>query len=224
MSLISGHVSRHHRTVRPIRVGHHRRGKRAFDLAFATIFLLFLAPVLVLIALALMLQDGRPVFFRHQRIGRDGRMFTCFKFRTMRKDAETALRDLLEREPARREEWARAQKLSDDPRVHTLGRYLRMTSLDELPQFINVLKGEMSMVGPRPIMLEELGRYGPHVATYLDMTPGITGPWQVSRGKNGSYEQRVHLDVEYYHNGSLAKDVSIILKTAGVVLFALNED
>lgn len=222
MSLVSDNVT-HHSTVRSSGIDRQKRGKRFFDVVFTLTVLLFLAPAMALIALGLLLQDGRPIFFGHKRIGKNGRVFTCLKFRTMRKDADKALRELLEREPARREEWAQTQKLRDDPRVHTLGRYLRITSLDELPQFINVLKGEMSVVGPRPIMQEELSRYGSHVGCYLAMTPGITGPWQISPGKNDSYEQRVQLDVEYYNDCSLAKDITIILKTAGVVLFARNE-
>lgn len=224
MSLVSDNVTQHHSAARTSGIDKQRRGKRAFDVVFTLTVLMFLAPAMALIALGLLIQDGRPIFFRHQRIGKDGRTFTCLKFRSMRKDAAKVLAELLERDPARREEWAQTQKLKDDPRVHTLGRYLRITSLDELPQFINVLKGEMSVVGPRPIMLEELNRYGTHVGCYLAMTPGITGPWQISRGKNGSYEQRVQLDVEYYQECSLAKDVAIILKTAGVVLFAQNEE
>lgn len=223
MSLISDNISRHHTTARSAGSDKHHRGKRVFDVVFALTALVFLAPAMAAIALALMLQNGRPIFFRHQRVGRDGRMFACLKFRTMRKDADKALSELLEREPARMEEWKRTQKLMNDPRVHTLGRYLRISSLDELPQFINVLKGEMSVVGPRPIVSEELARYGSQARCYLAMTPGITGPWQISRGKNDSYEQRVHLDVEYYHGCSLTRDVRIIIKSVGVVLFALNE-
>lgn len=223
MSLISDNVSRHHRTVRSAGTSKRHRGKRVFDVFFSLTSLIFLAPALALIAIALLIVDGRPIIYRHQRIGRNGQPFACLKFRTMRKDADKVLAELLERDPARLAEWTRTQKLMDDPRVHRLGRYLRVSSADELPQLINVLKGTMSIVGPRPIMLEELSRYGPHISCYLAMTPGITGLWQISRSKNASYDERVHLDVEYFHRCSLAKDFAIIWKTLGVVLFAQNE-
>lgn len=224
MFLISDNVSRHHSTVRSAGIGKRHRGKRVFDVFFSLASLIFLAPALALIAVALLIVDGRPIIYRHERIGRNGQPFACLKFRTMRKDADKALAELLERDPARLAEWTRTQKLMDDPRVHWLGRYLRTSSADELPQLVNVLKGAMSIVGPRPIMLEELNRYGPHVSCYLAMTPGITGPWQISRSKNASYDERVHLDVEYFHRCSLAKDLAIIWKTLGVVLFAQNEE
>lgn len=223
MSLISDYVSRHHRTARSAGTSKRHRGKRVFDVFFSLTSLIFLAPALALIAIALLIVDGRPIIYRHQRIGRNGQPFACLKFRTMRKDADKALAELLEREPARLAEWTRTQKLMDDPRVHRLGRYLRVSSADELPQLINVLKGTMSIVGPRPIIMEELSRYGPHMSCYLAMTPGITGLWQISRSKNASYDERIHLDVEYFHRCSLAKDFAIIWKTLGVVLFAQNE-
>lgn len=223
MSLISDNVSRHRRIVRSAGTSKRHRGKRVFDVFFSLTSLIFLAPALALIAIALLIVDGRPIIYRHQRIGRNGQPFACLKFRTMRKDADKVLAELLERDPARLAEWTRTQKLMDDPRVHRLGRYLRVSSADELPQLINVLKGTMSIVGPRPIMLEELSRYGPHMSCYLAMTPGITGLWQISRSKNASYDERVHLDVEYFHRCSLAKDFAIIWKTLGVVLFAQNE-
>ncbi|GEO86882.1 MULTISPECIES: sugar transferase [Alphaproteobacteria] len=223
MSLISDSASRHHGTVRSKGASKHHYGKRVFDVFFSLASLVFLAPVLTFIAIALLIIDGRPIFYRHKRIGRNGRPFFCLKFRTMRKDADKALAELLQRDPARLEEWTRTRKLMDDPRVHKLGRYLRASSLDELPQFINVLNGTMTIVGPRPITLDELNRYGSHASCYMAMTPGITGPWQISKNKNASYEERVHLDVEYFLGCSLALDFAIIWKTIGVVLFARNE-
>lgn len=223
MSLISDNVTRHNRAVRSAGASERRRGKRVFDFLFSLASLIFFAPVLALITIALLIVDGGPIIFRHQRIGRNGQPFACLKFRTMRKDADSALADLLERDPARLAEWTQTHKLTDDPRVHWLGRYLRASSLDELPQFMNVLKGTMSIVGPRPITLEELSRYGAHMSCYLAMTPGITGPWQISRNKNASYDERVHLDLEYFHRRSLAKDLAIIWKTVGVILLARNE-
>lgn len=201
-----------------------RRGlKRAFDIIFSLLALVFLLPALVLIAGALLLIDGRPIIFRHKRIGRDGRPFFCLKFRSMRKDADRLLSELLASDAVRLQEWRETQKLKNDPRVHWLGKYLRITSLDELPQLLNILKGEMSIVGPRPIIAEELEHYGQHVHCYLTMTPGLTGLWQVSRRADTSYEQRVQFDIDYYNSCSMRTDMAIIIRTIGVVLFAQNE-
>ncbi|PZM16238.1 sugar transferase [Rhizobium tubonense] len=201
----------------------HNRSKRLFDIVFAGAALLFLSPALLLIALALLIVDGRPLIYRHTRIGHGGRQFRCLKFRSMRKDGDKRLAELFAREPEREQEWLAVRKLNNDPRVHTLGKFLRMTSADELPQLINVLRGEMSIVGPRPIVHEELERYGPHVHYYLSMTPGVTGLWQVERRCNTSYEQRVQFDVDYYHTRSFSTDMHILWKTVGVVLLARNE-
>ncbi|WP_159949140.1 sugar transferase [Rhizobium sp. 18065] len=223
MSLYSDNFAqRHARDLSARHVG--RRGlKRAFDIVFSLLALVFLSPALILIAIALLFVDGRHIIFRHKRIGRDGRPFFCLKFRTMRKDADRVLNELLSSDPARLQEWRETQKLKSDPRVHWLGKYLRITSLDELPQLLNILKGEMSIVGPRPIIAEELEHYGQHVHCYLTLTPGLTGLWQVSRRADTSYEQRVQFDVDYYNNWSLRTDIAIIIKTIGVVLFAQNE-
>ncbi|EHS49500.1 sugar transferase [Rhizobium sp. PDO1-076] len=223
MSLYSDNFAqRHARDLSARHVG--RRGlKRAFDIVFSLLALVFLSPALILIAMALLFVDGRPIIFRHKRIGRDGRPFFCLKFRTMRNDADRVLNELLASDAARLQEWRETQKLKSDPRVHWLGKYLRITSLDELPQLVNILKGEMSIVGPRPIIAEELEHYGQHVHCYLTMTPGLTGLWQVSRRGDTSYQQRVQFDVDYYNNWSLRADIAIIIKTIGVVLFAQNE-
>ncbi|CAH0342891.1 sugar transferase [Rhizobium sp. CECT 9324] len=223
MSLYSDNFAQ--RNARDLSARHAgRRGlKRAFDIILSLVALLFLSPALLLIAVALLVVDGRGIIFRHKRIGRDGRPFYCLKFRTMRRDADKVLNQLLASDPARLQEWRETQKLKSDPRVHWLGKYLRITSLDELPQLVNILKGEMSIVGPRPILAEELEHYGQHVHCYLTMTPGLTGLWQVSRRTDTSYEQRVQFDVEYYNNWSLRTDLVIIIKTVGVVLFAQNE-
>jgi exopolysaccharide production protein ExoY len=201
-----------------------RRGmKRAFDLLFSLLAVLFLLPALLVIALALLLVDGRPIIFRHKRIGRGGRSFSCLKFRSMRKDADKVLADLLESDPERRQEWEQSQKLKRDPRIHWLGKLLRISSLDELPQLFNIVAGDMSIVGPRPIVTEELDRYGQNVHCYLAMTPGLTGLWQVSRRPDTTYEERVQFDVEYYKSCSMRTDMRIIVKTVFVVLFAQNE-
>lgn len=197
--------------------------KRVFDIVFSLLGALFLLPALVLIAIALLLVDGRPIIFRHQRVGRGGQLFSCLKFRSMRKDADKLLAELLERDPERRQEWEESQKLKSDPRIHWLGKLLRISSLDELPQLFNILVGDMSVVGPRPIMTEELDRYGPHAHCYLAMTPGLTGLWQVSRRPDTTYEERVQFDVDYYNSCSMRMDLTIIMKTFLVVLFAQNE-
>lgn len=203
-----------------------RRGtwnKRAMDLAIAVPALLFLLPALALIALGLLIADGRPVFYRHNRVGRDGKVFQCFKFRTMRRNSDEILAQLLAIDQDRAEEWRQTQKLKADPRVHLLGKYLRITSADELPQFLNILRGEMSLVGPRPVTTGELVRYEGYVGYYLSMTPGITGLWQVMRRPDTTYSERVAYDVEYFHTRSVGKDLVILFRTVGVVLFATNE-
>lgn len=200
-----------------------RSMKRAFDVVFSLLSLIFLLPALVVISLALLLVDGGPIIFRHKRVGRGGRTFFCLKFRSMRKDADKVLSELLETDPERRQEWEESQKLKNDPRIHWLGKLLRISSFDELPQLFNVLRGEMSIVGPRPIIEEELDRYGPNVQCYLAMTPGLTGLWQVSRRADTSYEERVQFDVDYYHSCSMRTDLAIIMKTIVIVLFAQNE-
>jgi len=200
-----------------------QKSKRVFDIVFASTALVFLSPALLLIAIALLVIDGRPLIYRHTRIGHGGRHFKCLKFRSMRKDGDKRLAELFAREPEREQEWLAARKLNNDPRVHTLGKYLRMSSADELPQLINVLRGEMSIVGPRPIVHEELERYGPQVHYYLSMTPGVTGLWQVERRGTTTYEQRVQFDVEYYNTRSFSTDMQILWKTVGVVLLARNE-
>lgn len=216
-----GHRERTRRDMRQIaRLG---RAKRIVDILISGTGLLFLAPALAVIAIALLLVDGRPIIYRHTRIGRDGRPFNCLKFRTMRKDADRQLADLLARDEARRLEWVSTQKLTNDPRVHWLGKYLRMSSADELPQLLNVQRGDMSLVGPRPVVAAELERYGPDLYCYLGLRPGITGLWQVSRRADTTYEERIQFDLDYFHSRSLRTDISILVKTVGVVLLARNE-
>jgi exopolysaccharide production protein ExoY len=200
-----------------------RNLKRVFDIVFSLLALLFLMPALVVISVMLLLVDGGPIIYRHRRIGRGGQTFFCLKFRTMWKDSDKILQDLLESDPERRREWQDYRKLKDDPRIHWIGKLLRVTSLDELPQLFNILAGDMSIVGPRPIVAEELELYGPNVHFYLAMTPGLTGLWQVSRSAETSYAERVQFDVDYYHCCSMRTDIAIIVKTIGVVLFAHND-
>lgn len=224
MSLITDQISEELPRAAPQRkIRRAPRYKRVFDIALALLGALFLLPFLVLISLALLIADGRPILFRHRRIGANGVAFDCLKFRTMRRDSKQILDHILATDPERAEEWKLQQKLKDDPRVHVLGKYMRITSADELPQILNVLRGEMSIVGPRPVTDAELERYGAHVGYYLAMRPGLTGLWQVMRRADTTYEERVKFDVDYYHRQTLARDVMIIIRTIGVVLFATNE-
>ena len=167
---------------------------RAMDVTIVTLALIFLLPLMVLVAVAVFLQDGGPVLFSHRRIGRDGRPFYCLKFRSMTVGAEARLAALLASSPQARAEWARDHKLRIDPRITPFGAFLRRSSLDELPQLFNVLRGEMSVVGPRPIVEAEISRYGRRFRNYCSVKPGITGLWQVSGRNDVSYRSRVALD------------------------------
>jgi len=191
--------------------------KRLLDLVGAIALGLLFSPLMITIIL-LMRRDGSSVIYRHRRVGRSGKMFSCLKFRTMVPNADQVLRDLLASDPDLRAEWIHAHKLRNDPRVTRLGRFLRRTSLDELPQLLNVLRGEMSLVGPRPVVREELLRYGRNVAAYLAAKPGITGLWQVTGRNNTDYRRRVVLDTYYVRNQNLSLDLYILIKTTGVVL------
>ena len=191
-------------------------GKRAFDIAFSIAALVFLAPLLLIIV-ALVRADGGPAFFAHNRIGRAGIPFRCLKLRTMVVNAETELERILAEDPAARAQWEARFKLDNDPRITRIGRFLRATSLDELPQFINVLRGDMSLVGPRPIVAAELARYGDAQPWYLAQRPGLTGLWQVSGRSDVSYPERVRLDLRYLSSMSLLQDLRIIFATAGIV-------
>lgn len=187
------------------------------DRLIAATVLIGASPLMLAIAW-LIRRDGGPATFAHYRVGCGGRLFRCMKFRTMRADAERVLHDLLERDPALRAEWQRDHKLANDPRVTALGKWLRRSSLDELPQLLNVLRGEMALVGPRPITVVELRRYGPARWHYLSVLPGITGLWQVSGRNSISYERRVQLDELYVKSRSLWLDFKILIKTVLVVL------
>lgn len=190
--------------------------KRVFDLVAALVLLVLGAVPFLYIALRIR-HDGGPAIFAHQRVGQSGRMFPCFKFRTMHVDAEQQLRDLLARDPAARAEWDREFKLRNDPRITRIGQFLRRTSLDELPQLFNVIRGEMSLVGPRPIIQAELARYGDDVDYFLMVRPGMTGLWQVSGRNDVEYDTRVYLDTWYVKNWSLWYDIAILFKTVRVV-------
>lgn len=192
-------------------------GKRIFDLLLAVVLLPVLMPVILTLWL-IVRRDGGAGFFGHRRIGRNGKVFKCWKIRTMVMDAEQRLVAYLAENPEAAEEWAREQKLKHDPRITKIGAFLRATSLDELPQIWNVLRGEMSFVGPRPVVRAELGRYGRKRSAYLAFRPGLTGIWQVSGRNDVSYETRVQMDVEYCKVVSLKEDVILLLKTGKAVI------
>jgi exopolysaccharide production protein ExoY len=192
--------------------------KRAMDIAGSLVLLLLTSPIMLVLLLLARLEGG-PAFYVHRRIGRGGVPFGCIKFRTMVPDAERRLAGLLARDPAARAEWQATRKLKADPRITRRGRVLRRTSLDELPQLINVLKGEMSLVGPRPVVQAELETlYGPAAPLYLSVRPGLTGPWQVSMRSDGDYARRVALDAAYVRHPSILTDIAILLRTVGAVL------
>jgi Undecaprenyl-phosphate galactose phosphotransferase WbaP len=192
--------------------------KRVLDIVGAVTIGLAFSPLLVVIAVRMGLEDG-PILFRHRRIGQGGRTFECLKFRTMVPNAEQILHDLLERDAEARAEWLRDHKLRCDPRVTRLGRFLRKTSLDELPQIWNVLRGDMSLVGPRPIVKEEMLRYGRYLPAYMATKPGITGLWQVTGRNDTNYRRRVVMDTYYVRKQTLLMDLRILLKTVKVVLW-----
>ena len=186
--------------------------KRLFDIGGSIALLVFLAPLMATLALVLA-QDRGPIFFAHTRVGRNGQLFKCLKFRTMVPNAAEVLQKLLSESPQARAEWAKSYKLKNDPRVTKLGKFLRKSGLDELPQLINVLRGDMSLVGPRPVVQEELERYQTAKLYYLQVRPGLTGLWQISGRSDVDYEQRVSLDTWYVRNWTLWYDIVIIFKT-----------
>lgn len=192
--------------------------KRAMDIVIALAALALLSPIFLMVVGLLKLNNRGSVVFGHQRVGYRGRPFQCLKFQTMVSNGDQVLADHLKRNPAARLEWEADRKLRDDPRVTPIGRALRSSSLDELPQLINVLQGSMSIVGPRPIVSAEIERYGSRFSSYIACRPGITGLWQVSGRSNCVYERRVELDDAYARSWSVARDVAIMVKTAGVVI------
>jgi len=194
-----------------------RYGKRLLDVTLILILLPLFLPLIVTLALLVRL-DGGPGYYGHKRIGLNGRAFRCWKIRTMAPDADQTLQNTLTGNPAAALEWARSFKLKNDPRVTRLGRILRKTSLDELPQIWNVLRGDMSLVGPRPITAGELAFYGPDQHIYLSQRPGVTGMWQVHGRRDGCYASRVRLDRRYGCEKGLFTDISLILRTGLCVL------
>ena len=196
--------------------------KRSGDVLFSLAVLGLGSPVLLVLALLIKLSSPGPVFYVQRRVGRGYQRFGCIKFRTMRPDADAVLAKVLENDPALRAEYERDFKLKRDPRITSIGRFLRRSSLDELPQFLNVLRGEMSVVGPRPIVDKELQRYGAYMDEVASVRPGLTGLWQVSGRNNLSYKKRVKLDLAYARGRSFNLDLAIILRTFGVLLLPMD--
>ena len=193
---------------------------RLLDLTIGIVALVVSGPLLTLLAILIYVSDPGPIFFVQQRIGFNGKSFACFKFRTMVVDAQERLTRLLEEDPAARLEWERDQKLRNDPRITSLGRFLRKSSFDELPQFFNLINGTMSAVGPRPIVVAEVTRYGRWFSNYCRVKPGITGLWQVSGRSDTTYRRRVALDVAYSRHRSIGLNLKIMLMTIPAVLAA----
>ena len=187
--------------------------KRIFDIIAVLACIVGSSPLLVICYLAVVTVSGRPALFRQRRLGYGGREFSCLKFRTMELDAERRLQEHLAIDPDARREWIEDQKLANDPRVRPLGKMMRRTSLDELPQLFNILKGEMSLVGPRPIVADEVAKYQQHFGLYASARPGLTGLWQVNGRNTTTYAQRVAYDVDYVRNWSLIRDIKIMILT-----------
>jgi lipopolysaccharide/colanic/teichoic acid biosynthesis glycosyltransferase len=195
-----------------------KRAGRLLDFVAAAVILIFIAPLLLALCLVIWAQDGGLPIFHQRRVGLDGRYFSCFKLRTMVVNADARLAELFALDPQAMREWERDHKLRNDPRITPLGQFLRRSSLDELPQFFNVLRGDMSIVGPRPIVASEIFRYGRRFRTYTSVRPGITGLWQVSGRNAVTYRRRVALDVVYVRNKSLWLDTMILFATARTVV------
>ena len=191
--------------------------KRGFDIVVSLGLLLLLSPLMLLVACALA-RSGRPILFAQERVGMGGRSFHCLKFRSMVPGAEDILERLLQQDPELRREWSQAQKLKVDFRVTRFGAFLRKNSIDELPQLWNVLRGEMSLVGPRPALPKQLPLYGSLAVLYTAVRPGMTGLWQVSARGDGDFQRRVQYDTDYVRNCSLWNDLALLVRTVGVVV------
>lgn len=196
--------------------------KRMFDIVFALFVLTVFSPVYLILTILVALNSQGPVFYIQQRVGKNHQLFNCIKFRTMVDNADEVLETMMQDSDRMRQEFSDSFKLKQDPRITTVGKFLRLTSLDEFPQFWNVLKGEMSVVGPRPLVPEELPKYGRKINTVLQIKPGITGLWQVSGRNDIPYPKRVQIDVYYATSHNCLLDLWIVYKTIGVMLFPRN--
>tara|TARA_B100000700_G_C14918189_1_gene795761 strand:+ start:526 stop:1254 length:729 start_codon:yes stop_codon:yes gene_type:complete len=196
--------------------------KRMGDIIFSSSVIIFGMPIFIILAVIVRISSPGPIFYIQERVGRNYKSFGCIKFRTMYQDADIKLEKILAESLQMREEFESDYKLRKDPRITPIGRVLRRSSLDELPQFLNVLKGEMSVVGPRPIVIDELDRYGFSMDEVISVRPGLTGLWQVSGRNNLSYRKRVEIDTYYARNRNLLLDLEIILLTFGVLFFPMD--
>ena len=189
--------------------------KRTTDVALSSIALVGLLPIFAVIALAIKLESKGPVFFKHTRIGKDGKIIKIYKFRSMVENAEDLIKKFT---PEQMKEYKENYKLSNDPRVTKVGEFLRRTSLDELPQLINIVKGDLAIIGPRPVVADELKKYGTNIKKFLSVTPGLTGFWAANGRSCTSYEQRMQMELFYIDNLSFKMDVKVFFKTIGAVL------
>lgn len=196
--------------------------KSFLDIIFSIFIIISGFPFFLIIVVLIKFSSRGPIFFYHKRVGKNNKPFYCIKFRTMHPEADDILMNILDNNKNLKEEYEKTQKLKNDPRITLIGKFLRKTSLDELPQFINVLKMEMSVVGPRPIVEYEISKYGNSITKVLSTKPGITGLWQVSGRNNLTYKKRVFLDSFYVENKSFLMDLRIIIRTFGVLLFPLD--
>ena len=196
--------------------------KSLFDIFFSLSVIIIGSPLFLLIALLIKLSSRGPIFYYHRRVGKNFRPFYCIKFRTMHPEADDILENLLDKNEDIRQEFNKTHKLRNDPRITKIGKFLRKTSLDELPQFLNVLRLEMSVIGPRPIVEKEIDKYGNQIKKVLSINPGITGLWQVSGRNNLSYKKRVYLDALYVDSFNFLMDIRIIIRTFGVLLFPMD--
>ncbi len=194
--------------------------KRILDIVISGTALIFVLPLLLVVGILIRLQDGGRAVYAQKRYGRNGRTFMCYKLRSMVSNADQRLQEILEQDPEARAEWEQTQKLTHDPRITPLGRLIRKTSIDELPQLVNILRGEMSLVGPRPIVENEIAKYGDFYRDYCAVRPGLTGLWQVEGRSDTSYEERVQLDVKYARTRNFSGDFMIMLRTVPAVLMS----
>jgi lipopolysaccharide/colanic/teichoic acid biosynthesis glycosyltransferase len=196
--------------------------KRLFDIVFSLAVLIFCSPLYLILAILIKISSPGPIFYAQKRVGKDFQTFHCVKFRTMVNNADQVLETMLEQCPKMKKEFEENFKLKKDPRITWIGQFLRYTSLDEFPQFWNVLMGDMSVVGPRPLVPNEIPKYGYRMRKVLTVRPGITGLWQVSGRNDIPYDKRIKIDVYYANTHNWAMDIWIILKTVGVMLFPRN--
>jgi lipopolysaccharide/colanic/teichoic acid biosynthesis glycosyltransferase len=218
---LDGTQTHRHRAVPRFKASRFQKGlKRLVDIAGAAIFFTLGLPLFVAVAVGVWISSPGPIFYSQLRVGRKGRLFRFWKFRSMLIDSEEVLTSFLDSDSQARQKWDTHQKIENDPRVTRFGRFIRRTSLDELPQFWNVLRGDMSLVGPRPVTSQEEARYGEYWAAYCAVRPGLTGLWQVSGRSRVSYAKRVRMDERYVQDWSLVLDAKILLRTVKVVVTA----